>query len=347
MDDPLDVAALRNAIAATLDQYFDGLERDAEWPLRIPCEAAEQARRAACIGIELDLLMRSCAAGGKQLEEFVLAEAEEVPWPVLCHILREQGTQMDHFMKCMAAEYADQRERIERSTRQTQAGRIRDLLVSDSIVKPVNIDYDFDIWHLGMILRGQDSYLLGRTAAERRGCRFLCIERDGETAWIWLGSPQRDVLRRSESQIVNDIPTSVSLAIGEPRKGLAGWRQTHREAQLALQVLLYMPKQVARCRDVLLIAAAIQDRSLAVSLIETYLKPLDGRGDSGAVLRETIRAYFEKDQNTASAAAALGVARQTVERRLKGVERRLGERIDSCRPQLQVALCVEEILSSD
>jgi DNA-binding PucR family transcriptional regulator len=81
-------------------------------------------------------------------------------------------------------------------------------------------------------------------------------------------------------------------------------------------------------------------------LIETYLAPLDGRGNSGEVLRRTLRAYFKADRNIASAALALGVARHTVERHLHRVEAQLGQNLDTCNAQLQVALRAEELVTS-
>lgn len=141
-------------------------------------------------------------------------------------------------------------------------------------------------------------------------------------------------------------PASTSIALGEPRKGLDGWRRSHREAQIALQAVLYRPQPVTRCRDVILLSAVMRDHGLAASLVDTYLLPLDGRGDAGEAARDTLRAYFKAERNVVAAAAALGVARHTVERRLRRIEDKLGQTLDSCDAQLQVALEVEELLIS-
>jgi DNA-binding PucR family transcriptional regulator len=84
---------------------------------------------------------------------------------------------------------------------------------------------------------------------------------------------------------------------------------------------------------------------LARSLIETYLVPLDGRGNYGEVLRRTLRAYFAADQNAVTAASVLGVARHTVERRLRSVEEKLEQTIAACGAQLQVALSIEDLMN--
>lgn len=69
--------------------------------------------------------------------------------------------------------------------------------------------------------------------------------------------------------------------------------------------------------------------------------PLAAEKDGGMALRETLRAYFACDRNATSAAAALGVTRQTVNNRLRAIEQRLGREIGSCSIELDLALRVE------
>ena len=75
---------------------------------------------------------------------------------------------------------------------------------------------------------------------------------------------------------------------------------------------------------------------------EIYLAPLGGEKD-GAVARKTLRAYFAAGRNAATAAAALGVDRHTVERRLHSIETRLGRLLHTCHAELEVALRLEEL----
>ena len=62
------------------------------------------------------------------------------------------------------------------------------------------------------------------------------------------------------------LPTTsrgdVSVAVGEPRSGLDGWRLTHREAQAAQEVMLRKPQRLTRARDVILLAAVLRDEAL-------------------------------------------------------------------------------------
>jgi DNA-binding PucR family transcriptional regulator len=139
----------------------------------------------------------------------------------------------------------------------------------------------------------------------------------------------------------------VALAVGEPRWGIDGWRLTHREAQAALEVMVRSPGRLIRARDVILLAAVLRDESLAKSLRETYLAPLDDRGDAGGVLPATLRAYFSAGLNAATAAAALEVDRHTVQRRLRKAEEALGRLLPECHAELVVALGLERLDRED
>jgi DNA-binding PucR family transcriptional regulator len=139
----------------------------------------------------------------------------------------------------------------------------------------------------------------------------------------------------------------VSLAIGESSKGIDGWRLTHRQAQAAMLVALRRPRRLTWYADVALLAAVLRDQELARSLVEIHLSPLEDRKDGGAVARRTLRAYFAAGCNAATAAAALGVNRHTVERRLHAIEEQLGRLLHTCHAELEVALRVEELESSD
>jgi DNA-binding PucR family transcriptional regulator len=73
------------------------------------------------------------------------------------------------------------------------------------------------------------------------------------------------------------------------------------------------------------------------------MAPLDRHGSSGVVLRETLRAYLASGRNAVTAAAALGIDRHTVQRRLRKVEDTLGRILPTCHAELEVALGLDEL----
>jgi PucR-like helix-turn-helix protein/diguanylate cyclase with GGDEF domain len=343
--DPVYAVGLRSAVAGALDYCLAGIAEGVGSRMPIPPEVTRQARRAARDGVGVDTVLRGCAAGNKSFEEFITMEAAGIPLANLYQILNEQGPHFDRLMKAVSAEYKDEFERSRQSPAGLRADRIQHLLKSGCMASPIDLAYDFEAWHVGIILVGPGADRVLHVLAESLGYQCLAVLREQEVTWGWLGSDGHLVFRQLEVALTEKVPARLSMATGEPRRGLDGWRLTHHEAQVALRVMLHRSNRLTRCRDVILTSAIIQDQSLVASLIETFLAPLDGRGETSTVLRRTLRAYFDADQNVASAAAALGVARQTVDRRLRNIERRLGQALHRCGPQLNVALCVEECVN--
>lgn len=341
-DDPAYVAGLRGGVSAFVRYGIEGFEKGRDWPLPIPLAITAQARREASAGVNLNLVLRRYFVGVRMLEEFVVAEAEGVSSKMLGQILGDQGPQMDRLLATVATEYEDEFDRARRSSAQRDAERIVELVQSDSPVVPVDVDYDFSIWHVGVILRGREPGPAARSLASGSGYRSLQVVRDRETAWIWLSSVRRPALKSLEVLLVEKTPAEISVAIGEPREGLEGWRLTHREAEAALRVTLQKPQGLTRGRDVILLVGTMMDDTLVRSLLDTYLGPLTMH-DPGQALLETLRAYFSAAGNAAAAAVSLGVTRHTVQRRIRRVEEMLGQPLHTCQAELQVALQIEEL----
>ena len=79
--------------------------------------------------------------------------------------------------------------------------------------------------------------------------------------------------------------------------------------------------------EVAVLASILADDLLLASLHQIYLAPLATLRDGGEVLRKSLRAYFRADRNVTAAAAALGVTRQALAKRLAQVEERVARRL--------------------
>ncbi len=341
-DDPEYRAYLRATVAEAIDYALLGIERGEDWEGPIPEAAMVQARRAARTGVRLDAVLRRYAAGDRLVGEFVVEEASQLSNEAIRPLVRAQGPHVDRMMAAVATEYMEELERIRRSPAQRVAERVQRLLAADSPADAAGLDYELDAWHLGLVLTSSRPDVAARTLSAGLNRQLLVIPQGNDGAWAWLGGRQRTMADDVEGYLGAGVLGEVTVAVGEPRWGLEGWRLTHHEARAAQQVMMRRPRPLIQASDVILLAAVLRDEMLAQSLRETYLVPL-ASGDSGLGLRETLRAYFDAGFNAATAAAALGVDRHTVQRRLRKVEEALGRLLHSCHAELEVALVLEEI----
>jgi hypothetical protein len=346
-NDPEYRAGLRATVAEAVDYALRGMENGEEWEGQIPEAATAQARRAARSGVKLDTVLRRYAAGDRLVGEFILDEASqlpnELPNETMRQLLRSQGPHVDRMMAGVSAVYMEELEQMRRSPAQRMTERVQRLLEGDAPLDAASLDYELDGWHLGLVVTGSRPDVAARTLAAGLNRQPLVVPRGEDSAWAWLGGRHRLAVSEVERYLAAGVLGDVRLAVGEPRPGFEGWRLTHHEARAAQQVMMRRPQALTRAGDVVLLAAVLRDDLLAKSLRETYLAPLDAQGDAGIGLRETLRAYIDSGFNAAAAAAALGVDRHTVQRRLRKVEEALGRLLPTCSAEIEVALALEEL----
>ncbi len=223
------------------------------------------------------------------------------------------------------------------------AERVEHLLADEGILEVDDLNYRFDAWHLGVILKGGRAGEAVRLMASGLDRMALSVPRVDGIVWAWMGGRHPLAVADVECFLATQAPDDVSFAVGEPHRGIDGWRLTHHEAQAALRVMLRRPQRLTRSSNVLLLAALLRDQALAESLLETYLRPLDDH-DSKMALCRTLRTYLATGFNAASTSAILGIDRSTVQRHLRKVEEQLGRHLHTCHAELKVALEFRELV---
>ena len=194
-----------------------------------------------------------------------------------------------------------------------------------------------DAGHLGIVARGPGAAEVLRELAASSDRRLLLVSPEAETVWGWLGGGKPSDAGEVLAQLRANLPSRLHIALGEYGKGLAAWRLTHQQAKAALRIAIARGTDNAvRYVDVALVASFIQDELLSTSLDRLFLEPLEQERDGGKAAFETLCAYFTTGRNVASAAARLGVSRQTVTNRLRAAEGRLGRPVQSS--ELEAAL---------
>jgi GGDEF-like domain/PucR C-terminal helix-turn-helix domain len=347
VSDPEEIASpeyregLRVAVSAALEYGIEALSRSEDRPAPIPTALLSQARLAARNGVELDTVLRRYLAGHTLLDDFLVEEAERegpIGGAALKRLLRAEAAALDRLLAAVSEEYMREAKAGPSSPEQRRAKTIERLLAGEPL-DTAELAYDFEGDHLGLVASGPGALEVAKALSRDLDARLLIVPREeGQVLWAWLGSRRRldpaELLNRAR----DELPDGLSLAIGEPGEGLAGWRLSHRQAEAALAVALRGQEPLVRYADVALLALAMQDELLATSLRELYLEPLAAMAGGGERLRETLRAYIATGANTSSTAAALGIDRRTVTRRIRMIEDALGHSLTTRVAEMEVAL---------
>jgi hypothetical protein len=344
--DPEYAHGLRAAVSAAVGYGLEAIRRGEERAPPIPGVLLSQARLAARGGISLDTVLRRYLAGYTLLADFLIQESEEgglLTASALQRLLRAQAVLFDRLLAAVSDEYRREQHGRLVSAEQRRADRVRRLLAGE-LLDVSDLAYDFEGVHLGMIGAGAAAAASLEELLKVIDGRLLMVRRGEGTVWAWLGSRRGFDPLQIERLASHRWPAGTSIALGEPCGGLAGWRLTHRQARAALPLARH--GGLVRYVDVALIASMMRDDLLVSSLREFYLAPLAGERDGGTVARETLRAYFKAERYVTSAAALLGVNRQTISNRLRSIEARLGRPLSTCAADLDAALHLEELGAS-
>jgi hypothetical protein len=338
--DPEYSVGLRNAVRAAVTYGLIALEQGDRRQEPIPTELLSQASRAARAGIGLDTVLRRYVAGHALLGDFILREAAVLGGDVHAawsEALHEESLLLDHLLGAVTDSYMEEIGSHERFTRGRRLTCVNKLLAGE-IVNPEELGYELGSWHVGAVARGSGAARLLRGIVDDLACGLLLVDKARDEIWAWLGTGRRlasaDVMSSAQARGA----LHAQLALGDPARGIEGWRLTHRQAVAAMPFAAREASGVVSYSDVALLAAVLCDEVLAESLRRTYLIPLEGEPDGGHRLRETLTAYLATGGNVSSAAAALGVSRQTLKKRLDAAEERIDQPLGRRRAELETAL---------
>jgi PucR C-terminal helix-turn-helix domain/GGDEF-like domain len=343
--DPDYVAGVRASFATAIEYGLEALEVGERRLPEVPPALPALARAAARNGVGLETLLGCYFAGYTLLLDYAIEEAEAsglLHKVALRALLRGQGVVFERLIAEVSSDY--QREASGRliSNEQRRADRVRRLLAGE-LIDSTDLAYELESWHIGAVAAGAGAPAALHKLAGSLDRRPLLIPRDDGTTWGWFGCRKEVDQEQAYERIAEDWPAEMRLAVGEPAKGRAGWRLSHRQARIAFPLARPHHSPVIRYGEVALAASILQDDLLSSSLRQLYLDPLAEDRDGGHCLRETLRAYFAAERNVSSTSAALAVSRQTVRKRLERVESSLGRDIRSCAAELEAALQLEEL----
>lgn len=179
-----------------------------------------------------------------------------------------------------------------------------------------------------------------RLATALGGVGVLTVPAGSAALWAWLAADAEAV-----AAVAADIVTApIRLTLGSSATGVAGFRQSHRDAIAARQVAERAAVDLGRVLPYEQVEPAYlagADVAAMRALIRRELGPLAAPDANSARLRETLLAYLRCHRSPEGAAARLGVHKNTVRYRIQRIEETLGRRIEDCGLRLELALeCV-------
>jgi hypothetical protein len=348
VSDPAYLEGLNAALSAAIEHRLAVLETGERRAPAVPPALISQARLDARDGVSLDTVLRRYFAGNALFGDFLAEEAEraEVPSSALRRLLGAQATLGDRLLAAVSAEHAREQRNRPRSAAERRRECVKSLLAGE-LVDHSELGYDLDAHHLGVMARGDGADEVMRELAATLDRRLLAVCREEEPVWAcWLGGREPIGSEEALRALRAIHPQRILITVGEPGERLPGWRLSHRQAKAALPIAERGEQPFVRYSEVTMLASILRDDLAIASLRQAYLAPLEDRRD-GEGLRAALRAYFQAGRNVSSAAAALGLNRRTLGKRLQAAERILGRPLEAIAADLEVALALEALDSPD
>ena len=139
------------------------------------------------------------------------------------------------------------------------------------------------------------------------------------------------------------------VAIGEPARGIAGFRSSYIEALHAQRIARlagHREGSITRYNDIALRALATANIEHAHHFVKRELGRLASRDDTTRRLAATVRTYLDENGSRGRTAKRLHIHENTVAYRLRQAEELLGRSVEKRTLELRVALALAELVDT-
>jgi DNA-binding PucR family transcriptional regulator len=193
----------------------------------------------------------------------------------------------------------------------------------------------------GNVLFGEMERVAANVAALMGSTDHLTVPLGGYLA-CWAGFRKAPRAEALAGNLALATSRWISVALGEAGAGIAGFRRSHEEAVLARRVhqLRSRGRQptCVRFSDVALEVMLTHSREEARRFVAQQLGDLSAEDKSVARVRDTLRVFLEENGSFQSAAARLGVHKNTVAYRIRRAEELIGHGVRERQLELEIAL---------
>ena len=359
------MALLYDAVQGNLEAFFPAIRHGIPIErIAPPTAALEHARRMAQRGTDVDELVRAYRLGHHSVLKLILDEVRaakldaELGLQVFEEIAAGSFAYIDQVSHQVVTAYQVERDRWLANRNQMRALRVREVLDGGDLDIDETTDlirYPLRRVHLALIVwcaehaDGDELATMERFVAELAGVlgareRPLFVASDRTTGWAWIPLPadSDDPVGRIRA-VVRSRRDAPWLATGNPLEGLAGFRDSHRQAVTARAVAMAPgapPRPVTAANEPGLMVAAQfgADLEHARSWVGQVLGPLAANTDSDERLRETLRGFLRNSSSFKSSADELHLHVNSVKYRVQRAIERRGRSIEEDRIDVEVAL---------
>lgn len=361
---PVEDEDLRRIVEAHLESYFRLIVSPGDAPA-IPVAASTLARDVARWGAAVETLLKAFHAGHQTGRRWLRREINAaVEDPELRFEISERFEEASFvytqvMMQVTVDAYADAKEAATRGLAARQLHVLRSIVdettSADVHALSARLGYELNRAHVGMVvwadrLDASDADPLHLERAVRAWLADQGVERpltvpvDGRSVWAWA-STNTEALAGGATR----PPSPLCAAIGQPGQGLAGFRDTHREAVTTRRLArdLGINRPVVRHAELATTAMLDDDLTHLRRYVAQNLGGLSARSETASGLRDVLRVYLKTGERASAAAAEGHLHRNTVARRVEAAVERRGRPLDDDRLGLMLALEIVAVRGDD
>lgn len=351
-------------IRETVRSFLSGLPRD-PWPVpEVPAAGIEYTRVFVRLGFPISVLLKLYRLGSASLwrRMMAVAEAEIADAAVRREVLGLMWDRLvpwvEVYVERQTDLYDEERDRWLRGAlarRVETVGAILSGEERDADRAGRVLAFELQRHHTALIAwvdpdapagGAEVEAVIAEVAAALGGHRALTVASGSRAVWAWVGTADAPETRGLALPEAEGPRAAVRVAVGQPGFGIAGFRDSHREAREAQRVATIAPRpeRLVRYEDVEIVALLSTDETVMRRLVHRELGALAATDAVTTRLRRTTYAFLACGLSARAAAEELGTHKNTVLYRLRRVEDLLGHAVSERRLQLQLALMLVDVL---
>ncbi|SNR37253.1 DNA-binding transcriptional regulator, PucR family [Haloechinothrix alba] len=361
-----DAGVRRDLDASTRDAvrtYLDMMSRGSRDVTEVPAGALGLARTLAQRRYDAGMLLRVYRVG----QRVFWAEVMRIVWTELSdadlrmavlELLWDRLSRgLEYNIDALVAAHAEEAERRLRGSLARKVETVHEILRGDHVdidTASTRLGHNLRRHQTGLVLWATDAVvdpdpsgrlesLAGAVADALGVARPLTVQSSARVVWAWLASGPSPDLERIRDEATARREPHLRIAVGVPAPGVAGFRDSHREAVRAQSVMVRSEsdESMVLYRDVEIVSCLSENTAAMRALVGRELAGLAGRDRGSARLRATVHAYLASGASARAAAGMLDVHKNTVLYRLRQAENLLGYPVDERGLALRLALLVE------